>query len=118
MKLKDSTVIVNQNIYTDTIKAIVDRVYKTYGLEATCTSGNDGVHGKNSYHGKDRALDIRFWDILDKVAESIRRNLPPYYDDVVEKDHFHIEADAKKEALWISKTSNTSTADSTGSKTN
>lgn len=98
MKVKDSTVIIPDNEYIQRIQHVVDKVWQGVGLpEATCTSGQDGQHGPNSYHAKGRALDIRFWDILELVAQRIRVLLPRYYDVVVEKDHFHIEADAVKE---------------------
>lgn len=98
VKLKDSTVIVKKNTYTSEIQQAVEKVYAPFGLDPVCTSGNDGKHKPNSEHYKDRALDIRFWDLLRVVADRIKAYLPPYYDVVVEKDHFHIEADSKKEA--------------------
>lgn len=101
MKLKDSSVIIHKNQYTDAIQQAVENVYKAFGLDPTCTSGNDGKHSKHSLHGEDRALDIRFWDILDFVAARIKAHLPPFYDVVVEKDHFHIEADKKKELTHV-----------------
>jgi len=97
MRLKDSSIVVSNNVYTDTIKQAVEKVYAAFGLDPVCTSGNDGKHKPNSEHYKDRALDFRFWDVLQFVADQIKANLPPYYDVVVEKDHFHIEADSRKE---------------------
>ena len=35
--------------------------------------------------------------------------LPPFYDVVIESDHYHIEADAEKEKLWLAKSSPKST---------
>lgn len=102
MKPKDSSVIINYNPYLDKIKQAVESIYKAFGIEPVCTSGNDGKHKPNSEHYKDRALDIRFWDVLQFVADRIKAHLPPYYDVVVEKDHFHIEADSRKEQAWKS----------------
>jgi hypothetical protein len=97
MRLKNATVIVNPTLYTRAIRQAVDKVYLTYGLDSVCTSGNDGKHMEGSMHGLDRALDIRFWDLLAVVAQEIKAELPDYYDVVVEKDHFHIEADQRRE---------------------
>lgn len=97
MLVKDQTVSIPQNVYIDTIKAAVEAVYADFGLEPTCTSGNDAKHLKRSMHYQDRALDIRFWDVLAVVAMRIKEKLPPWYEVLVEKDHLHIEADAKHE---------------------
>ena len=107
MKLKDATVVYHRNLYTEAIEKAVNQVYGEYGLNPVCTSGNDSKHGKNSYHYQDRALDIRFWDILGVVAAKLKKVLPPYYDVVVEMDHIHIEADKVKEEAWIKNSSNT-----------
>jgi hypothetical protein len=97
MKLRNTKVIVNPTLYTRAIRQAVDKVYLAYGLDPVCTSGNDGKHMDGSMHGLDRALDIRFWDLLAIVAQEIKAELPDYYDVVVEKDHFHIEADKRRE---------------------
>ena len=99
MKLKDDSVVVNVTLYTSAIKRAVDKVYLAYGLDPVCTSGNDSPrkHKVGSMHPLDRALDIRFWDLLNVVARHIRAELPDYFDVVVEKDHFHIEADQRRE---------------------
>lgn len=102
MQLKDTSVLVTKNEYTSSIQQAVENVYKAFGLDPVCTSGNDGKHKPNSEHYKDRALDIRFWDVLQFVADRIKAHLPPFYDVVVEKDHFHIEADSRKEQTWKS----------------
>jgi len=99
----------NANKYTNTIIGAAQRAYAKHGIFlVTVTSGNDKVHGPNSYHAKDRALDLRFWNIheLDRpaVAQTMRSLLPPYYDVVIEDDHFHVEADENKEAKWSSST--------------
>lgn len=99
MQRKNNTVVVVANVYTDTIRHAVDRVYRNYGLEPVCTSGQDSLdkHKTTGMHPKGRALDIRFWDLLDVVANQIRAQLPHWYEVLVEKDHFHIEADSKHE---------------------
>ena len=103
MKLKDTTVVFNRNPYTEAIEQAADAVWATVGLEPTCTSGNDGKHGPRSLHAADRALDLRFWDLLDVYAQKLRDCLPEYYDVVVEKDHFHVESDRVKEAKFLGK---------------
>jgi len=99
--LKDGVVLVG-NKYINTILQAVQTVYETRGWHTTVTSGKDSHDHKISYHNDGRALDIRFWDVpVDQrsiVAQAFRDKLPGYYDVIVEKDHFHIEADAKKEA--------------------
>lgn len=100
LQLKDG-VVIHGNKYTNAIMQAAQLVYARYEVNVVVTSGDDGQHGVNSYHPKHRALDLRFWDIQPEkrrsVAEEIRQLLPAYYDVVMETDHFHIEADAKKE---------------------
>lgn len=103
MKLKDTTVVFNRTPYTEAIEQAADAVWATVGLEPTCTSGNDGTHGTRSLHYADRALDLRFWDILEVFAQRLRDTLPEYYDVLVEKDHFHLEADRVKEQKFLEK---------------
>jgi hypothetical protein len=99
MRLKDSTVRLPDNPDIARIVQAVEAVYSEFGLEPTCTSGNERTakHMPTSMHYCDRALDIRFWDVLDAVASRIRAKLPAYYDVVREKDHFHIESDPTKQ---------------------
>ena len=99
MRLKDATVVVNHNVYTATIERAVNTVYALYGLEPTCTSGNDSTkHKVGSMHYKDRALDFRTWDILNLlIVDKLRALLPPWYEVYLEGDHLHIEADEKHE---------------------
>jgi hypothetical protein len=99
-------VVVAGNEYTNAIMRAVQLAYKKYGLkEVVLSAGRDGKHGPKSYHYLDRALDIRFWTVKEEdrglVAGYIKAELPPFYDVVVESDHYHIEADAAKEKLWL-----------------
>lgn len=103
MKLKDASVIYNRTPHTEAIEQAADRTWGSLGLEPTCTSGNDGKHGERSLHYADRALDLRFWDLLEVYAQKLRDCLPEYYDVVVEKDHVHIEADRVKEQKFLEK---------------
>ena len=73
----------------------------------TITSGTDSKHGPNSYHAQGRAIDVRFWNVPDDkrldVAITIKKWLPKYYDVVTEVDHYHLEADTKKEEAALNK---------------
>lgn len=102
LQLKEH-VVIRGNKYTNAILRAVQIVYAHHSTDKleVITSGNDSKHGTKSYHYKDRALDIRFWNIpadkREQVATEIRAELPVYYDVVVEADHYHIEADEVKE---------------------
>lgn len=67
------------------------------------TSANDSRHGDASLHYKDRAFDIRIYNITGKVhyeaelwAERLGLALGQEYDVVKEKDHIHVEWDPKR----------------------
>lgn len=98
--LKDGVILAG-NKYTNEILRAVQEVYARYNSAVIVTAGRDGTHGEHSYHYTDRACDIRFWDIPPEkrraVAAEIKTKLPAFYDVVFEIDHYHIEADAKRE---------------------
>ncbi len=100
--LKDG-VQINGNKYTNAILEAVQTVFDLHHWPVVVTAGRDGHVGKVSYHNTNRALDIRFWDIPQEQRRSIgleiQAKLPPFYEVVLERDHFHIEADGKKEGL-------------------
>jgi hypothetical protein len=100
--LKDG-VQINGNKYINKILEAVQVVFDFHSWPVVITAGRDGHEGKVSYHNDNRALDIRFWDVPPEqrrqVAADIAAKLPAYYDVVVERDHYHIEADEKKEGL-------------------
>lgn len=100
VQFKDG-VIFHANKYTNAILEAAQKAYAKYVDVLVVTAGSDGKHGTNSYHYKHRALDLRFWGIKpedrEAVAKAMRGYLPPFYDVVVEADHYHIEADEKKE---------------------
>jgi hypothetical protein len=106
VQLKDG-VVLHGNTYINAILTAIQNAYGDHDIPVVyVTAGSDGTHGPASYHYQDRALDVRFWNIEESerpaVAHTIRKYLPRFYDVVIEPDHYHIEADAKKEGLVLS----------------
>lgn len=106
LQLKDG-VVIHGTQYTNAILAAIQIAFGDHDIPVVyVTAGRDGHHSTGSYHYRDRALDVRFWnvalDLREAVAKTIRQYLPRFYDVVVESDHYHIEADAKKEATVLS----------------
>jgi hypothetical protein len=106
LQLKDG-VVIHGNQYTNAILTAIQIAFGDHDIPVVyVTAGSDGTHGVNSYHYTHRALDVRFWnvavDLREAVAKTIRQYLPRFYDVVIESDHYHIEADAKKEATVLS----------------
>ena len=70
-------------------------------VDITITSGNDGQHSKNSYHGKDLAIDIRDRNLTDAQIDRITSKLngtawkgfAGFYDVVHEKKKKRIHAE-------------------------
>ena len=67
------------------------------------TSANDSRHGDYSLHYKDRAFDIRIYNITGQVhyeaelwVERLALALGDEYDVVKEKDHIHVEFDPER----------------------
>ena len=84
----------------ESIVSVIDEVYiETTGREVTITSARDGDHMHNSLHYEGKALDLRTRDIARDTAEKItvklQNKLGRDYDVVNEKDHIHVEYDAK-----------------------
>jgi hypothetical protein len=70
------------------------------GVGVDVNSGADRAHGPNSLHAWDLAIDL---DTARDKIEDLRqlhgylsRNLPPQYDVVLERDHVHVEWDARR----------------------
>jgi len=72
---------------------------RVVGREMIITSANDGKHGRNSLHYKDRAIDIRTRDLphekITALAAALQMELGDDWDVVVEKTHIHVEFDPK-----------------------
>jgi hypothetical protein len=113
IELKDGVTLVG-NKYINEMLQRVQFVFGDFGIQvATITSGTDSKHGVDSYHAKGRAIDVRSWNVPQEkkldIAISLRKWLPDFYDVVFEKEvkdatgkvvkgeHYHLEADAKKE---------------------
>lgn len=100
LTLKEGAVVAG-NVY---INHILKAAQIAFEGDVVITSGRDGQHSEHSYHYQDRALDIRTRTIdpdeRPRIAELLRTLLPPYFDVVIESDHFHVEADAKKEKQY------------------
>ena len=107
LELKDG-VVLHGNKYTNEMLRAVQIAFADHGIGmVTITSGTDSKHGLGSYHAQGRAIDVRFWNVPDDkrldVAITIKKWLPKYYDVVTEVDHYHLEADAKKEEAALNK---------------
>lgn len=84
---------------------ILKTAWLMYGAECVVTSGRDGVHSRQSAHDKGNALDLRTYNLGNKVfvfgprlAAALVENLGPYWYLVLERDHFHLEVVAPGEA--------------------
>jgi len=99
------------------LEPIVDEVYASFGLKAIVTSTNDGKHGKNSYHYKDAAFDLRVkvldtakgqWELWRRLRDCVQEQHPGLYDIVPEdfgdvNAHIHCEPSPKLAAMMFPK---------------
>ena len=80
--------------------ALICKLINGVNYVMTITSGNDGVHKKNSKHYNNEAVDIRTRDMSEqnKVLTQlwIKKWLGLNYDVILESDHIHIEYDPKQ----------------------
>lgn len=85
---------------------ILENVWNDYAkTHPVITSANDSIHGKDSLHKENRALDLRSQNLSEQQKEAILRELikrlkPIGYDVLLEgrgtkNEHFHIEYDPK-----------------------
>lgn len=80
---------------------VAEGVFRSRNSELVVTSLTDGVHpDAKNVHGRGFAVDIRTRDLAPNVAGYIVEDLGHLlfklgYDIVLEKDHLHIEWDAK-----------------------
>ena len=72
-------------------------MYNGTNYEVTITSGNDGMHMKNSLHYKNAAIDIRTCDMRMPryTTKMLQTNLGKDFDVIYEKNHIHIEYEPK-----------------------
>lgn len=72
--------------------------FNEMALTMTLTSCRDGKHSDYSHHYKGLGIDIRVWDIknrIDSVCERLRERLGPEYQVINEEDHIHVEYDPR-----------------------
>ena len=79
--------------------ALVCKLINGVNYVMTITSGNDGIHMKNSRHYKNEAIDIRTRDMSEQNKINTKIWLKVWlgknYDVILESDHIHIEYDSK-----------------------
>ena len=110
MIIKSSVRFKTINKYGVQFFAAVLKCEEVMGLPITITSGNDSVHkpsnGSLSFHGEDKAWDIRINDISHEQAEQRREFLKAWlgygWDVIIERfddpanDHIHCERDTRQ----------------------
>lgn len=83
-------------------------IYGSFNLPLVVTSMNDAKHRIGSLHYVGRAFDLRSKtvprDKLDRLVQSLRRELGPRFDVILEKrdmdgEHIHVELDPKLEEV-------------------
>lgn len=78
-------------------RAIIARVWRSFGYTLTVTSGTDSTHSVRSLHYSGYAEDYRTRDIsasaLSSMVAQVRAQLGTDYDVILEADHLHVEYD-------------------------
>jgi len=75
----------------------VSDLFYGFGQEAVVTSTYEGDHGAGSLHYANDAFDIRLPDPdIVGIIGTLKANLGPDFDIVLESDHIHIEYDPKQ----------------------
>lgn len=102
IKLKKGVILNGPHLYPDIVRMInVARATAPKLSDNTLwiTSANDSKHMDGSLHYKNRAFDIRIWNVeggIDEVKRwvvKMQTCLNDDYDVVLEKDHIHQEFD-------------------------
>ncbi len=77
--------------------AMLCKLHNGINYVMTITSGNDGLHMKESKHYENNAIDIRTRDMnnRNRTFKEIKRDLGVNYDVILEETHIHIEYDPK-----------------------
>lgn len=104
--LKNGVIINGAHFYPEIVKIVEAARETAPSLEKETvwiTSANDSLHMDRSLHYKNRAFDIRIYNIVNDVdseavswAERMQKALGNNYDVVKEKDHIHVEFDPKE----------------------
>ena len=106
MKTKDGVVFIDPHPSVLHAMSVVEVFWRyAFGRQATVTSGRDGTHSANSLHYgtsddvRERAFDVRTYDLTPEQLDIARRRIPSLlgaaYDVVFESTHLHIEVDLK-----------------------
>ena len=98
LRFKDGVTVT----FTPEVNHILETAEWTFqanGYSCVCTSGTDGKHMTGSKHYEAQAVDLRSFhvsqEMLPKIVSELKERLGKDYDVVLEKDHLHIEHDAK-----------------------
>ena len=88
---------------------VAEAIWHTIGRQLTVTSLNDSTHSANSRHYNGLAADIRTRDLTPLEVKAVMQKLvaildPLGFDVVLEKDHIHLEVDAKPGEAWQQET--------------
>jgi len=101
MKLKSKSVKI-ENLCFELKSKLQDiekacKLYNGQVYTMIITSGNDSVHMKGSKHYINAAIDIRSNDMkqISNTVTAIKLVLGKNYDIIFERNHIHIEFDAK-----------------------
>lgn len=78
---------------------VAEGIYRSLGFEFVITSLLDGKHSATSLHYSGNAADLRTRhmppDIAKTARDKIAEALPDGFDVVLEKDHIHLERQAR-----------------------
>ncbi len=77
----------------------INNVFSQNGTEAIITSTYEGDHSLGSLHYANQAIDFRRLNIqstvLERIVESLKKELGTDFDIILEETHIHIEFDPK-----------------------
>lgn len=106
VRFKDGVDVSGLRLEISRAISIINGVFKTFGEQFTITAAFKMRHNF-SYHNFGSAIDIRLPDwgkdknpkLVAAIGADIKkalRNVSPFYDVVIEKDHYHIEFDLRR----------------------
>ena len=99
MQIKEGVILNGLQIEMRPVLIAAESIWKSFHQELVVTGGLDGEHSAGSLHYYGFALDFRTRyfseEVVDKVAEDLRRQLGTDYDVIVHRSHIHVEYDPK-----------------------